>query len=96
MPGWLGSQQRKRTIPAGNSSAAGIPYDCLTGSCTAIETEDQRGRVFHSLALRKPKAFQVKQPLRIELWDHELITISFEDQIDRPRTFGILDRAINS
>src|SRR5574342_1124176 len=50
MPRRLGSQQRKRTMAAGNRSAATIPYDRLRCGGTAIQTRNQRGRVFHHLS----------------------------------------------
>jgi hypothetical protein len=33
-----------------NTSAKTIPYDCFTSGCTAIETHNQRRRVFHHLS----------------------------------------------
>src|SRR5215216_2744951 len=93
MPGRLGSQQGQRAISTGNRSAATIPHDRFAGCCTAIATQDQRGRVFHLLPSRKPKAFQVKQPLWIKLLYHRLVACTFEDQIYGPHSVWLLYRA---
>jgi hypothetical protein len=50
MPGRLGSQQRQRAVAFGKRSAMTIPHDRLAGSCAAIESHNQRGRVFHHLS----------------------------------------------
>jgi hypothetical protein len=50
MPGGLWGYQGKSAVASTNLSAKTIPYDRLTSGCTAIETQNQGGRVSRHLS----------------------------------------------